>query len=344
MLRSLRAAAVAFSLSLTSVAWCDTGAEPTPAQIRAAAEAFDVGREAYQREDYVSAAEQFERADSQAPSATALEYALRARDKAGQLDRAATLAALAADRHPKEANLAKLSKPVLDRAKKELAEVRVRCAEACELAIGGKIVHGAPSVSRTLFVAPGTVTLRAGFGMDRSVSRDLTVARGSSSQVELELPAEVTTPTPAPRVTETAPIAPSPPEPEASGLSPAVFWIGAGLTVAATAATVWSGVDTLNNPGQDRVRDECARGDTSCALYQQGRESQLRTNVLIGVSAALGVGTILVGTVFTNWSGGGEASLEAAKGARKPKRLAQVRWEPVLEVGQGAWLGARGRF
>jgi hypothetical protein len=69
--------------------------DPTPAQVRSAAEAFDRGREAYKTEDYVEAAEQFESADANAPSAAALELAIRARDKAGQLDRAATLAALA---------------------------------------------------------------------------------------------------------------------------------------------------------------------------------------------------------------------------------------------------------
>ena len=58
-------------------------AEPTPAQIRAAAEAFDSGRTAYKEEQYQAAAEQFERADANAPSPAALEFALRARDKEG---------------------------------------------------------------------------------------------------------------------------------------------------------------------------------------------------------------------------------------------------------------------
>src|SRR5436190_16792147 len=69
--------------------------EPTPTQVRSAAEAFDRGREAYKADDYIEAAEQFESADANAPSAAALELAIRSRDKAGQLDRAATLAALA---------------------------------------------------------------------------------------------------------------------------------------------------------------------------------------------------------------------------------------------------------
>src|SRR5688572_21713046 len=87
----------------------EAAAEPTPAQVRTAAEAFDRGREAYKAEEYVEAAEQFEKADNSAPSSAAIELAIRARDKAGQLDRAATLLALALKRHPGDTNLTKLA-------------------------------------------------------------------------------------------------------------------------------------------------------------------------------------------------------------------------------------------
>ncbi|HYP89583.1 MAG TPA: hypothetical protein VEQ59_15550, partial [Polyangiaceae bacterium] len=83
--------------------------EPTPAQVRLAAEAFDKGRDAYQAEEYVEAAEQFERADDNAPSVAAIELAARSRDKAGELDRAATLASLGVKRYPEEQNLLKLA-------------------------------------------------------------------------------------------------------------------------------------------------------------------------------------------------------------------------------------------
>lgn len=343
MLRLLRAAAVAFSLSLTGPAWCATSAEPTPAQIRAAAEAFDLGREAYQREDYVKAAEQFERADSQAPSATALEYAMRAREKASQLDRAATLAAVATDRHPNESNLLKLAKGLLDRARRDLHEVRVRCDEPCELAVGGKIVHGGPSLSRALFIPPGTATLRAGFGGERSVSRDIKAARGTSSEAAFEPPEPVAAPVPEAPAPVVVSSPPEPPRPAPSGLPPSVFWIGAGLTLAATGATVWSGLDTLENPGEELVRNECLKDDTSCALYQDGLDRQRRTNVLIGVSAALGVGTIVVGTFFTDWSGGAESAQGKSQPAKR-RRVGRIQWEPLVQVGEGALLGARGRF
>src|SRR6478752_2224449 len=105
----IRIPALALVLSVSSYAQAQSGSEPTPAQVRVAAEAFDHGREAYKAEDYVEAAEQFEKADSNAPSPAALELAIRARDKAGELDRAATLLALALKRHPDDENLLKLA-------------------------------------------------------------------------------------------------------------------------------------------------------------------------------------------------------------------------------------------
>ena len=96
---SIAAVAVFLHVAGHAIA-AEEAVESTPAQVRTAAEAFDRGREAYKSEEYVEAAEQFESADANAPSAAALELAIRARDKAGQLDRAATLAALALVRHP----------------------------------------------------------------------------------------------------------------------------------------------------------------------------------------------------------------------------------------------------
>jgi hypothetical protein len=336
--------AILSCLSLAGPALASGGGEPSPAQIRAAAEAFDLGREAYQREDFVSAAEQFERADSQAPSSTAIEYALRARDKARQLDRAATLAVLARERHASDVNIAKITAELLTRARRDLYELRVHCTEPCELAVGGKIVHGAPRLTRVVFLGAGTVSVRAGFEGDKSASKDVEATGGGQGEVSFEVPPDAA-PVPAPAAPPAAPPAiVEPPPQKGSGWSPAVFWIGAGLTAAAGAATLWSGVDTLNNPGEARVSEECQRGDTSCGLYQDGLRSQRRTNVLIGVTAGLGAGTIVIGAFFTDWSGASRASQGRTVKLSKQRRAARVALEPWAEVGAGAVLGARGRF
>lgn len=344
----LRTFCLAAALSLTSLPRLASAQEsdgPTPAQIRAAAEAFDLGREAYQRQDFVNAAAQFERADSQAPSSTALEYAIRARVKAGHLDRAATLAALGAERHPEDVNLAKLVPELLERAGRELFELSVSCAEPCELAVSDKIVHGAPSLSRVVFLSAGEHVVRAGFGFERGASRDVTALAGGKGTASFEPP-------PA----EAEPIAPPPPESppveeplpesrgESRGWSPAVFWVGAALSATAGAATIWSGIDTLNNPGEKRVQEECPPGDESCPLYQDGLRSQIRTNILIGVTAGLGVGTLLVGLLATDWNSTENAADAALSKRRAKSRATPFEIEPWLAVGEGTLLGARGRF
>jgi hypothetical protein len=345
MLRSLWLAAALSWVSLSSVAMGQGSDGPTPAQIRAAADAFDLGREAYQRRDFVNAAEQFERADSQAPSSTAIEYAIRSREKAHQLDRAATLAALGRERHPDDANLKKLIPPVLERAARELFELALSCSEPCELAVSGKIVHGAPSTARILYLVEGAHTIRAGFGADRSASRDVQATRGGRDSLRVEAPPvpEVEpAPPPAPMPAAPAESPPAPVEEKSRGWSPTVFWVGAGLTAAASAATIWSGVDTLNNPGEDRVQRECE--DESCALYQDGLRSQRRTNILVGVTAGLGVGTVLIGLLATDW-GGTSGDPEAALGERAPRRkAARAGIEPWLALGDSQFIGARGRF
>jgi hypothetical protein len=119
-----------------------------------------------------------------------------------------------------------------------------------------------------------------------------------------------------------------------------VFWVGAGLTAVATGVTVWSGLHTLSNPGTDRIREECGVGQTECAAYQEGLSNQRRTNVLIGVSAGLGLSTILIGALATDWGAGSAA--HASAGASPPKQGARL--EPWLIVENGALLGAKGRF
>jgi hypothetical protein len=131
-----------------------------------------------------------------------------------------------------------------------------------------------------------------------------------------------------------------------------VFWVGAGLTAVAAGTTIWSGVDTVNNPGKDRVRNECMAGDTNCSLYQEGLSHQRRTNVLIGVTAAIGVATAVVGLFATDWSGPEAAAPsdqpespdEYPVAKRQQRAVARARIVPWVAVGGGALVGAEGRF
>jgi hypothetical protein len=311
-------------------------AEPTPAQLRAAAEAFDRGREAYKAEHFAEAAEQFERADASAPSATALDLAMKARDRAGDLDRAGTLAALGLERYPDDPNIAAAAPEIIQRARAQLYEVTVACVIPCELADGTQIVHGTASQQRTVFLTPGQHSLRAGFPDGKTQSKSLDAMAGMNGQLSFEGPAPeqvepVAAPEPEPEPEPEAP----PPEESSKGWSPMVFWIGAGATVVAGGVTAWSGIDTINNPGKDRVQNECAAHDEDCELYQQGRSKQARTNVLLGVTGGLAVATGLIGVLAVDWGGKSPAGADARV---KPHI------KPYFSVGDGFSLGARGRF
>jgi hypothetical protein len=316
MRAALRISLLALVLSAGTAAHAqDAGSEPTPAQVRIAAEAFDKGREAYKAEEYVEAAEQFEKADSNAPSPAALELAIRARDKAGELDRAATLMSLALKRHPDDENLLKIANDLSKRANSTLFELTANCDSPCDLTVGGKIVHGGPDTQRMLYIQPGKLTVRAGWSDNRSDSKQIEAEAGGKGEVNFVTP---TTPAGDSMAKEPdEPVAPEPPPPanpdrdastKKGGWSPTVFYVGLGLTAVVGGITVWSGLDTVNNPGADKVKAACDAMQPDCNdLYQQGRSKQTRTNVLIGASGVLGAATILIGVLATDWSGGKSA-------------------------------------
>ncbi len=324
----------------------EEASEPTPAQVRTAAEAFDRGREAYKSEEYVEAAEQFESADANAPSAAALELAIRARDKAGQLDRAATLAALALVRHPDDANIQKVAPGIVQKAKSELFELDIKCDDPCDVTVSGKLAPGRRSTERTVFVGPGKYAVRAGWSGDRSLSKQVEASKGTSGELDFQAPAAAT-----PGSTDAAPggaqaatgdkPAEDSVQQKSGPLPPAVFWVGVGLTAVVGGITVWSGIDTQNNPGPDKVRSECQANAADCqTLYNQGVDKQHRTNILIGSTAVLGVGTAVIGAFLTDWSGKKKA--EPAAEAAKQDRGFSI--QPWVSVGGGASVGALGRF
>ncbi len=109
-----------------------------------------------------------------------------------------------------------------------------------------------------------------------------------------------TPPPPPPPIVGTPP--PPPPPASTKPFGPAVFFVGAGVTVALGAATIISGIDTKNNPGVDAVRKACAGKDESCPEYQQGKSAETRTNVLLGVTIGAAVVTGVIGVFFTQWS------------------------------------------
>jgi hypothetical protein len=75
---------------------------------------------------------------------------------------------------------------------------------------------------------------------------------------------------------------------------------GGAVTVGLGVATAVSGMATLSTRNQ--IRDATAAGKDGRALYNTGRDQQIRTNVLLGATAVVGAGTAVL-AFFTNWSG-----------------------------------------
>jgi len=336
----------------------DAGAqddEPSPSDIKQAARAFDNARNAFGAEDYATAADEFETADGYAPSPVALQWAIDAHHRAGNAARAATLAALAKQRHPDVAELVELADRVISETRENLVEVQVVCEEPCELFVDSKIVHGEPAATRTLYVNPGSYTLTASFGAGGKGKAEQVEGQAGDARSVLFAP-------PAPGASGTGDDAPADGQDDpfaedfhgtddpaadksttsdSGGWSPAVFWVSASLTAVSGAVTVWSGLDTQKNPGQDAVKENCKGLGESCPEYQEGLQNQKRTNILLGVTGGLAVFTV-VSAILTDWS---DAPAPADALNQHPKH-SDTAWsvQPWVSVGQHNAVGAMGRF
>jgi hypothetical protein len=320
----------------------------TAADLRIAAERFDQGRDAFKVGAYAEAAEHFEAADARAPSASALGLAMRSRAETRQTARAATLAELVLRRHPDDSELVDRAKAIIEAAAPEAGRVAVACEPACDLVVDHKLIHGRATEQWIVYLEPGEHVVAANWSGDRVVTEPLTAVAGESSSLRFQpvvpKPAKpVATAPRKPAVPEDSTTAVTAPSDQFKRLSPVFFWVGVGTTVALGGATIWSGVDTLNNPGPDAVRERCAGLGESCELYREGQRKELRTNVLFGISAAVAVATAVTGLFFTDFS-----PARAERDVRTGRILVRPWALAMPEVsGRGGLLtaiGAEGRF
>lgn len=297
-------------LSATAAARAE-GVEPTPDRVQAAAAEYDAGRRAYMAGSYEEAAAHFENAFHDAPRPEALRNAIRSRVRAGQSSRAATLALVAARRYPADEETASLTKETLEESAARLGKVMVRCAPACAATLDDRAVSDGESQEVAFFSDPGDHEVVVVWSGGRRRVVPLRIAAGEAREFSLDAP-----PLPPPPASKADP-APKP-------LPPIVFLLGAGLTVAAGLATTASYVAAKNDPGEDAVRRDCVGLGESCPTYQRGLDGQLRTNILLGSTAVLGVATAVIGILFTRWTGPRSPALRAFVGAEAGAGFAGV--------------------
>jgi hypothetical protein len=118
--------------------------------------------------------------------------------------------------------------------------------------------------------------------------------------------------------------------------------VGTVLTAGAGATLIWSGVDTLDGVGPYEA-------DPTPERLADGQSRELRTNVLIGVTGALAI-TTLVFAIVTDWDGDPAPAGESdapAEAAPSPE-VSSVSIAPMPNASgdgvDGAVVGIGGRF
>jgi hypothetical protein len=291
--------------------------------------------------DFENSAVHFENADRDAPSPEALQSAMRARKEAGQIARAATLGAWGLTRYPADKTFGDYARQVLTEADKTLHRVAIGCQPDCSVIVDNKVMPFPESANSTVYLDPGPHVVVAGWPNNRHRNSDVNAVPAGTSKLVFNAASADKPSTDAPNgshdpaIGTTEPTVDHGPETEKkSGLPPAVFYIGLAATAVLGGATVWSGIDTLNNPGTDAI-DKCkaTAGCDPVPLFDEGKAHETRTNVFIGVTSVVGVTTGILALFFTNW---GDDSAPAEK--------KEARIMPLVGVSNGVTIGAVGRF
>ncbi len=254
---------------------------------QAAGAAYTRGTRAYLAGDYNGAAGWFDTAYRLAPASAALVQSIRSNMRAGHEVRAATLALRVVAHHAGDAEAVREANELLTRLSSLYVRVEVRCADArgaeshCAIEVGGVVQE-----HNLFFIAPNErVEVRARFASG-DVHEEVTGSAGATVETTLVEPEA----TRALSHNERQPRSRS----TSSGLDPAYFLVAVGATAVAAGFAAWSTYDMFDgvpayqaNPTQARLLD--------------GQSRELRTQVLLGVSAGL-IATSVLLLLFTDWN------------------------------------------
>jgi hypothetical protein len=276
-------------------------------------QAYERGTAAYRRRDYATAAREYAAADALSPNPTALQAAIDATIQGD--DPVLGLQLLERARGAPRTS-ALLSTMLV--AEKKFAHRTGRIAIACPAQPCLATVDGAaidPSQPTLVRVGAHTVMIESG---GSTTTRTLTVApdetetmtasSASSSSSSTPPPAPAPSPStsaPPPTLPSPAPAsppAPAPPPADATGLSPVWLFATLGATAIAGGFTIASGIDTSNKSSAfSSAHCGAPAPPAGCdQVSQDGQSAQTRTNVLIGVTAALGLASAAL-VPFVRW-------------------------------------------
>ena len=268
-----------------------------------AAKAYRQAQQAELGEEFALASDLYELADQLAPSPEALRGATRMALSAQRWAVAAGLARTLQSRYAGDADSLELASRTLERTRPLLSEVAVDCGGVkCSVLLDGKAATLDARLEHVLFVGAGTHAVAGGFPAGTSANVEVIATAGGSNRVVL-IPPRVTRPTTEPNLAA-ATADPKPPQPPADPppksrksrqrISPAFFGVGAAATAGLAAGFAVSGI------AAKRAGDDFTQGGYTRELYDRAQPLELRTNILLGVTLAVGVTTVVF-AVFTDW-------------------------------------------
>jgi tetratricopeptide (TPR) repeat protein len=234
-------------------------------QDRSAVKLFEEAEAAYRNGDFIRAGEMFEEAYRQTPHPAPLWNAARSWSHAGEFTRAANAYAMYLEEAPVGTRDRDAAQSELAELKKKLGLVEIYTKDAEDVRLDDK-----PVKTRSVYVSPGKHVLegRVGGVMLRQTE---TIEAGATRSMAL-VPPE--TAKPSPKLPPLSPIktATLVPDKPSQGA-----WVMPLLIV-------WSGLDTQaarRSFDEDPTQDKLA----------SGKDKQLRTNVLLGLSLGFGAAT-----------------------------------------------------
>jgi hypothetical protein len=299
------AVAVLFGLLFSGRAFGQTvpsGDASTRAQ---AAHQFAEGTTAFDRGDFVHAADSFEHAYRLVPHADSLWNAARARQRADDSPRAATLYARYLNEAPADATDRGAASALLASLAARLGRIEVHGSGIEDL-----VVDERRSEEHIIYVSPGAHVVRA--VVDGAlVSQTPALAAGDVVGLVFEAHARDRQAPTGARPNSPPPSDPQPPSrSRRHGLSPWFVTGGGALTGVAVAATVVSGLSTLSA----LHRFDVAPTESNLAM---GQSMQARTNVLLGVSIGLGVMTSATAVWLVDWGGAAQSGVRVGLGVSR---------------------------
>jgi hypothetical protein len=274
----LRGRVTVFAFSAACVVLVGARSSAAQNNIAAAAKAFSLGQQAELAGDFRAASEHYELADRMVPSPEALRSAARARMRAGDEPMAATHAE-ELDRRYSDDKSHQIASEILSGLSQKLGRISLTCEKACGVVVDGGAIGVDEATEHVFYVEAGRHTIGASFGTGGTAQQMIEAPAGKTARLSLSVPEGAEASSGA-----TAQVSAGAGGPKRAGLPIGWFIASAGATALLAGATVWSGLDVLKHKSDYEE-------DPTKAKLDDGRTRELRTNILIGVTAAGAVAT-----------------------------------------------------